>query len=74
MSQINQEKSLCYSTTIQNWRDAFSRVAVGLIWTANVTGLYVAKHPTGLKDEVTNFEATVLKQQQTGKKKSRSRP
>lgn len=31
------------------------------------TGLYVAKHPTGLNDKVTDFEATVLKQQQAGK-------
>eukprot|EP00253_Pinus_taeda_P016904 PITA_16904 len=30
-------------------------------------GLYVAKHPTGLNDKVTDFEATVLKQQQAGK-------
>eukprot|EP00253_Pinus_taeda_P026341 PITA_26341 len=30
-------------------------------------GLYVAKYPTGLNDKVTDFEATVLKQQQAGK-------
>eukprot|EP00253_Pinus_taeda_P004392 PITA_04392 len=29
--------------------------------------LYVAKHPTGLEDKVTDFEATVLKQQHAGK-------